>query len=192
MRRRAKVRARMEMPACRSDRGVRSVLEEIKDYFSVTCWVQPPNDDGVWEVREEVYFLRRAPREPLVTLRGTYGRLLLHLPAHPGAAWVEPPDPQLWPHSPRALRGGDVTPLAFELLRFVQPMLRGLICVPVMCSRSTSFLLLGNAGNVQPQQEEWRAQALAGQAGPSSRVGVLAAQREHDYWERRPAATTAA
>ena len=89
------------MPACRSDRGVRSVLEEIKDYFSVTCWVQPPNDDGVWEVREEVYFLRRAPREPLVTLRGTYGRLLLHLPAQPGAAWVEPPDPQLWPHSPR-------------------------------------------------------------------------------------------
>ena len=38
----------------------------------------------------------------------------------------------------------------------------------------------------------WRAQALAGQAGPSSRVGVLAAQREHDYWERRPAVTTAA
>ena len=37
-----------------------------------------------------------------------------------------------------------MTPLAFELMRFVQPMLRGLICVPVMCSRSTSFLLLGN------------------------------------------------
>ena len=53
--RRAKVRARMEMPACRSDRGVRSALEEIEDYFSVACWVRPPNDDGVWEVREEFF-----------------------------------------------------------------------------------------------------------------------------------------
>ena len=61
--RRAKVRARMEMPACRSDRGARSALEEIEDYFRVACWVRAPKYDGVWEVREEVYFLRRAPRE---------------------------------------------------------------------------------------------------------------------------------
>ena len=61
---------------------------------------------------------------PVPARGGSCPRWLLHLPRRTGAAWVEPPDPQLWPLSPRALRGGDVTPLAFELVRFIQPIPR--------------------------------------------------------------------
>ena len=73
-------------------------------------------------------------------------------------------------------------PPSFESMRFVQPMLRVLIYVPVMCSRSTSFLLLGNEGNVQPRRplrEAGRPRIVAEEHRPALERQAEEHHREH-------------